>query len=80
MMGRMATPKTSGNPTETLSDHDVLMVTLDRLERKLDHIDEGLHELTRFIDLHKPALARGLALMDPGAKVRAMLPSRKAKV
>ncbi len=75
----MAATETTGNPPETLSDHDVLMVTLDRLERKLDHIDESLHELTRFIDAHKPALARGLALMDPGAKVRSMLPSRKVK-
>jgi hypothetical protein len=80
MMGRMATPKTSGNPTETLSDYE-------RIEKTLDHIDTGLHELCQkvegieaFIDLHRPALARGLALMDPGAKVRSMLPSRQAKV
>jgi hypothetical protein len=70
MMGRMATPKTTGNPPETLSDHE-------RIEKTLDHLDAAIVE---FIDLHRPALARGLALMDPGAKVRAMLPSRKAKV
>jgi hypothetical protein len=77
MMGGMATPKTSGNETETLSDYE-------RIEKTLDHIDNQLHELCQkvdgiaaFIDLHRPALARGLALMDPGAKIRAMLPGGK---
>jgi hypothetical protein len=77
MMGRMATPKTSGNPPETLSDYQ-------RIEGMLGHIDNQLHDLGQkvdgllaFIELHRPALARGLALMDPGAKVRSMLPGRK---
>jgi hypothetical protein len=81
----MATAKTSGNPPETLSDTELIL-------KHLAHIDEGVHEVERqlaantakldavlaFIEEHRPALARGLSLMDSGAKVRAML-GRKAK-
>lgn len=84
MMGSMATTETTSNPPETLSD-------FERLEKILDHQDQGIHQIQQdleriedrlisllaFIELHKPALARGLALMDPGAKMRAMLPGRK---
>jgi len=87
----MATPKTSSNQAETDSD---LLSAPDMIVKQLAHLDEGVHAIERqiagldfklaaiveFIDLHRPALARGLALMDPGAKVRAMLPGRKAKV
>lgn len=48
--------------------------------KRLDHFDEILHlidqrstEILAFIDEHKPALARGMALMDPGAKLRTMM-------
>jgi len=75
----MAATETTGNPPETLSDTEVIL-------KHLAHIDEGIHEVERkltevlsFIDLHRPALARGLALMDPGAKIRDMLPGRKAR-
>jgi hypothetical protein len=88
MMGGMPPAKTSGNRAETESDPLwEIVARLSTIEKKLDHLDDYAHTadqkitaLTEFIDLHKPALARGLALMDPGAKVRAMLPSRKAKV
>ena len=83
----MTAAKTSGNPVETLSDDsgdDVIAYSLAGIGKRLDHLDEGIHDLIRkvdglqeFIDQHRPALARGLALMDPGAKVRAMLPGRK---
>jgi hypothetical protein len=60
---------------ETLSDVE--------LAKRLDHLDEGIHairqqlaEISDFIDEHKPALARGMALMDPGSKIRAMLAGR----
>jgi glycine betaine/choline ABC-type transport system substrate-binding protein len=79
MMSSMATTETTGNPVETLSD-------FERVEKMLDHIDGQLHDLIRkvdgmqeFIDQHRPALARGLALMDPGAKVRAMLPGGRRR-
>jgi hypothetical protein len=90
MMGGMPPAKTSGNQPETLSDEsgdDIITYSLESIGKRLDHLDDGIHALerqltviTEFIDLHRPALARGLALMDPGAKVRSMLPSRKAKV
>lgn len=87
MMGGMATPETTGNPAETLSD-------AERIEKLLDHQDQGIHQIQQdleriedrivsllaFVELHKPALARGLALMDPGAKIRTMLPGGKKKV
>jgi ABC-type transporter Mla subunit MlaD len=62
---------------ETLSDEE--------LGKRLDHLDDGIHAiqqrldvLQEFIDEHRPALARGLSLMDPGAKLRTAL-GMKAK-
>lgn len=52
----------------------------DELRKRLDHIDEMLHDITRFIDDHRPALARGLSLMDPGARLRGLIPGRKHAV
>ena len=77
--------KTAGNPQETLSDRDFLMqlansITnmiaglsdrLDLVQRQADHIDVQVHEIGQFIDEHRPALARGLALMSAGAKLGA---------
>ena len=84
MMGGMATPKTTGNPAETDSDIDIPLTDTEQISKQLAHLDEGIHAIERqlaevlsFIDAHRPALARGLALMDPGAKMRAMLPSRR---
>jgi hypothetical protein len=73
----MPPAKTSGNQPETLSDHDTIMHTLEHIDTQLHELDRKLTGVLEFIDLHRPALARGLALMDPGAKVRAMLPSRR---
>lgn len=73
----MATPETTGNQAETLSD-------TERILKTLDHIDTQLHDLTRtvdglqaFINEHRPALMRGLGMLDPGAKVRSMIPGKR---
>ena len=39
---------------------------LELVQRQADHIDEQVHEIGQFIDEHRPALARGLALMGGG--------------
>jgi len=66
----MAAIKTDSNQEEILSNGELI--------KRLNHLDEGIHaiqrqlnEISGFIDEHKPALARGLSLMDPGAKLRA---------
>lgn len=68
----MAAIKSDSNQdagTETLSDSELI--------KRLNHIDDLLHRIDQrttgiadFIDEHRPALARGLSLMDPGAKLR----------
>lgn len=78
----MTEAKTAGNQGETLSDiteHQAVMKTLDHLDSQLHDLDRKMAGILEFIAEHRPALARGLALMDPGAKVRSMLPGRKAK-
>jgi hypothetical protein len=81
----MAVRETDNNPVGTVSNQE--------LARRLDHIDEMLHHnaqrdvetraavarIEKFIEEHRPALARGLALVDPGAKLREMLPGGKKK-
>jgi len=78
MMGRMIV-ETPNDNVETLSNQE--------LTGRLDHLDTMLHEIDRkltavtahldtalgFIDEHKPALTKGLALLDPGAGVRGWL-------
>lgn len=47
------------------------------LQGSVDHIDTGVHGVTRFIDEHLPLLKR---FTDPGAAVRGFLaPGRKVK-
>lgn len=72
----MAQLKTGDNQPITLSNEDLI--------RRLDHLDDITHRIdTRvtdillFIDEHRPALARGLSLMDPGAKLRGLVTGRK---
>lgn len=84
MMMRMGTTETAGNHWETASDIAfnetegeafrlaVLQAIADRLaliDKQLIHIDAQVHELTRFVDEHKPALARAMALLHPGAGI-----------
>jgi hypothetical protein len=64
--------------SETLSDTELI--------RRLDHLDEIAHrtqqqvsEILEFISEHKPALARGLSLMDPGAGLRKLITGKGAK-
>jgi len=70
---------------ETLSDEDFLLtlaknihvllvdlsVRVDMLDKKADHIDVQVHEISQFIEEHRPALARGLALMSAGTRLGA---------
>jgi hypothetical protein len=77
--------KTAGNDVETLSDRDFLVqlanrveaslafigARLDNLDKQADHIDVQVHEIGQFIDEHRPALARGLALMSAGTRLGA---------
>jgi hypothetical protein len=63
--------KTAGNETETLSDREFLEQLAYRVESRLDHIDVQVHEISQFIEEHRPALARGLALMSAGTRLGA---------
>lgn len=54
---------------------------LDVIGQQLDHVDEQLHEALRILRALEPLLPlvpdlapRALALMDPGAAIRAKLP------
>jgi hypothetical protein len=69
--------KSENNQAETLSNDDLQLIQWEGVRNRLDHLDVQLHELDQkitqvlsFIDEHKPALARGMALMDPAAKLR----------
>jgi hypothetical protein len=64
--------KTDNNPGETLSNQE--------LTARLDHLDSGQHEILQklagiqeFIDQHRPALARAMGMLDPGARLRAAM-------
>jgi methyl-accepting chemotaxis protein len=39
------------------------------IRQQADHIDSQVHEIRQFIDEHRPALARGLALVNAGTKL-----------
>jgi hypothetical protein len=45
--------------------------------KQLDHLDGMIHEVHQFITEHKPALAKALALLDPGQSVRKYWKTRK---
>lgn len=68
----MTTLKTNGNAPETLSDIEIL--DTESIVRRLDHLDEQLHRITRFIDMWEPRLER---YANPGAAIRAYLPGGK---
>lgn len=71
----MSPVETVSNPSETGSD---ISARLDAIEAMLAHLQDHVHEVARFIDEHKPALARGLALLDPGNGVRRFLGGKRA--
>lgn len=68
------------NEGSVLSDRDFILMLansiehmieglsdrLDLVQKQADHIDAQVHEIGQFIDEHRPALARGLALMGGG--------------
>lgn len=47
----MSSPETIGDNLETLGD-------MERIERRLDHIDDQLHEIRRFIEDNRIHLER----------------------
>ena len=65
----MAIPETVYDEGQTLSDRELL----DRLARQVDHLDVMVHEIHQFITVNAPHLERLLPLMDPGAKIRALM-------
>jgi ABC-type transporter Mla subunit MlaD len=50
---------------------------LDMFAKQLDHLDGMTHEVHQFITENKAALAKGLALLDPGQSVRKYWKTRK---
>ena len=54
--------ETPNDELETLSDRELS----ERICRQLDHLDVMLHEVTQFLDEHKPALNRALGFLDAG--------------
>lgn len=91
----MGTTETSGNHGETMGDAEFAAeitrilgaaFSTDAAEllrifgRKLDHLDEQLHEIRRTlqpISDHPEAVARGLGMLDPGSGIRKYLPGGK---
>jgi ABC-type transporter Mla subunit MlaD len=69
------------NVLDNQADDRKLMEALaDRLEvqaKQLDHLDQMQHEVSQFVDEHKPALNKALALLDPGTSVRKYFKARK---
>lgn len=60
---------TANHELATLSDRELL----ERVCRQLDHLDEVIHEVSRFhAELAPliPLIPRALALLDPGAAMR----------
>jgi len=54
------------------------------MRKRVDHLDDVVHRIEQhtaaildFIDEHRPALARGLSLMDPGAGIRKILGGKR---
>jgi hypothetical protein len=83
----MTTAQTDDNQPYTGSDRGALEEILERLgilQGRLDHVDEGLHELDRkmtevtaFFTAHRAALERAAGLLDTGAKMRGFLAGKK---
>ena len=74
--------ETPNDLAETLSD-ETLTARLDHLDamlhehgQKLDTLLAHLETATAFIEEHKGALAKGMSLLDPGAKMRDFLKGR----
>lgn len=47
--------------------------------KQLDHMDEMLHEIHRFVTDNAPYLERAKTLMDPGRAVRGFLPGARKR-
>ena len=84
----MAATETNSDPTFTHGDDDAwIAATLTRIDtninavnKVLEHHDELLHRIDQALQPlrdHPEAVAKGLALLDPGAGVRKFLTGRK---
>jgi hypothetical protein len=87
MINPMAAIKSESNRetgTETLSDHE--RSDYERIVKRLDHLDEGIHEIHRdlvavlaFIEANQDAIARAKTFLDPGAKLRSAMGMKPKK-
>lgn len=72
----MTTLETGRNQEETDSEY-ALRIAVSSLEHKLDHLDDQLHSITRFLAKFEPFLDRYAPLIetyaDPGKGVRSFL-------
>lgn len=68
----VVTVETPNDDLLTLSDRELA----ERICRQLDHLDAMLHEVTQFLDEHKPALNRALGFLDAGRSMRGYLAGR----
>jgi hypothetical protein len=59
---------------------DALADAREMDRKQLDHIDTMVHEITQFVDEHKPALNRALSFLEPGKSWRDYLKGRHANV
>lgn len=78
----MAAIKSESNHAETLEIDGTSFE--DRVLAKLDHLDAMVHALEQrvagvqgFVEDHRPALERGLGMLDPGAKLRGLVTGKK---
>jgi hypothetical protein len=54
-----------------------LAAELATVRRQLDHLDDMLHDVLRFIADNRPALERATTLLDTGRPMRAWLDTRR---
>lgn len=52
------------------NDLDLIKLQHDIQAKQLDHLDGMVHEVHQFIEEHRPALAKALAFLSPGASIR----------
>lgn len=75
----MTDTKTAGNQPETHGYEGYVIGRLDHMDETLHDIQRTLAGIQSFIDEHRPALARGLSLMDPGAAARKFMGMKPRK-
>jgi hypothetical protein len=79
---------TDSKPIDHEIDHEVWVTdtlrridaNINALDHRLDHLDDVLHRIDQALQPlrdHPEAVAKGVALLDPGAGVRKFLTGRK---